>query len=201
MKLQWYVARTRPQGEYFARDNLRSGGVETYLPCVRTRHPRRGHEDAPLFPGYLFLHCDLETQGSGLRLVPQLRGLVAFEGSAPSVPDDVIAQLADQVERMNGFGGWLAPLQPGDTVQVAVGHTPTMATIVSETRSPKGRVRVLLDFLGRQVYADVPANNVERPESGTAVAVTKDRAPRRTRGRGRWIGGAAPRPGQHAWSG
>ena len=201
MKLQWYVARTRPLGEYFAQENLRSGGVETYLPCVRARHPRRGRDDTPLFPGYLFLHCDLETQGSGLRSVPQLRGLVAFEGTAPSVPDDVIAQLADQVERMNGFDGWLTPLAAGDTVQVAVGRTPTMATVVSGTRSPKGRVRVLLDFLGRQVYADVPAAYVERPEIGTAVAAMHDRAPRRTRGRGRWIGGAAPRPGQNAWAG
>ena len=198
MTLRWYAARTRPLAEYFAQDNLRSGGVETYLPCVRARHPRRGHEDAPLFPGYLFLHCDLETQGSGLRLVPQLRGLVVFEGSAPSVPDDVIDQLIHQVERMNAFGGWLRPLQPGDTVQVTVGHTATMATVVSETTSSKARVRVLLELLGQQVYAEVPAGKIERPEIGTPVALMNDRVPRRTRGRGRWIGGSTPRPGQHA---
>lgn len=81
MTHKWYVARTKALAEYTARDRLGTAGCEVFLPCVGTVRPRRGHKDAPLFPGYLFLHYDLDQMGwQPLGQVPQLVGLVAFDG-------------------------------------------------------------------------------------------------------------------------
>lgn len=71
MTQRWYVARTTPLAEYVARDHLRTAGLEVFLPCGQTRTRRAGHHDTPLFPGYLFLRYDLETQEAA---ADQVRG-------------------------------------------------------------------------------------------------------------------------------
>ncbi|MCE2463810.1 MAG: transcription termination/antitermination NusG family protein [Dehalococcoidia bacterium] len=64
MALKWYVARTRPLAEYAARDHLETAGLEVFMPCARTCTPRLGHEDMPLFPGYLFLRYDRRNEAT-----------------------------------------------------------------------------------------------------------------------------------------
>ena len=60
----------------------------------------------------------------------------------------------------------------------------TVAEVVEESKSPQGRVKVLLEFMGRLVSAQVgwqdltPIQDEQYP---------KRRVPRRTRGGGRWI--------------
>ena len=56
--------------------------------AVREDAAPPGHPDTPLFPGYLFLHYNLEEGGlQQLRKLPQLVGVVAFEGVVAAVPD------------------------------------------------------------------------------------------------------------------
>ena len=143
------MARTTPLAEYVARDHLRTAGLEVFLPCGQTRTRRAGHHDTPLFPGYLFLRYDLETQGWGaLRRFSQLVGLVTFGGEAPSVPDEVIDELAVKAETMSGRGGLWPRYQPGDRVSVSVGPIESLAEVVEGVSLPTARVRVLLEFFG-----------------------------------------------------
>ena len=190
MALQWYVARTTPRGECAARDALESGGFEVFMPCVHAHLPQRSYTDMPLFPGYLFLHYDLDERGAyPLRAVPQLRGLVAFGGVVPPVPDMVIAELATRVETINGDGGLWRRLEPGDRVSMVVGRTRTFAQVVAQMKSPRAMVQVLLDFLGRQVRAEVHPDSLELVGVGLRAQLAHDRPPRRTRGKQRWIRG------------
>lgn len=203
MAHKWYVARTKALAEYAARDRLETTGCEVFLPCVRTVRPRRGREDAPLFPGYLFLNYDLNEVGwQPLGQVPQLVGLVAFDGLVPVVPDEVIAELSERVEAINRSGGLRTRFQVGDQVRVALGPLASLAEVVTESKSPRGRVRVLLEFLGRSVYAEVPLKDM-RPvgvDDGSSSAQSTKyktrRQPRRTRGRGRYTKGFGPRAGE-----
>ena len=117
MTVQWYAARTKPMAEYTARDRLESLGIECLLPCIQTAYPRSGHADAPLFSGYLFLRLDLcDTRLLAQRLVPELAGLVAFEGVAASVLDETIDGLRGRVARLNSAGGLWAQFGPGERV-------------------------------------------------------------------------------------
>ena len=130
MARRWYVARTKPAVEHAAMDQLRSDGFEAFMPCTRTLHVRKGRREVPLFPGYLFLRYDLEQEGSRpLRLVPQLRGLVVFDGVAPPVPDQVIRELAHRMEQTNaGQGLWRRP-KPGDQMTVSIGSTQAIPAL------------------------------------------------------------------------
>ena len=194
MAVRWYAARTRPLAEYVARDNLETAGIEVFLPCAQVPKPRQGHQDMPLFPGYLFLHYDLEKLGwSWLSRVPQVAGLVSFEGEAPSLPDDVIDELTHRIEAVNKSGGVSTWFQPGERVRVTVGPTESLAKVVEDAKSPQSRVRVLLEFLGRLVEADVPWKNVQPLGAHRLRGNWNGQPPRRTRGKGRWIRGHGPR--------
>src|SRR5439155_10529333 len=62
---RWYVAHTQPHAEAKAAWHLRNQGFEAYLPryLKRRSHARRiDHVPAPLFPRYLFVAIDLETE-------------------------------------------------------------------------------------------------------------------------------------------
>ena len=193
MALRWYAARTKPLAEYAARERLETAGLDVLLPCAQGRAPRRGHQDTPLFPGYLFLRYDLEQQGwDQLRRVPQLMGLVAFEGVVPSVPDEVMYELAQRIEAMNGNNGLWNRFHPGQRVRVTLGPTESLAEVVEEAQSPHARVRVLVEFLGRLVEARVPWRHVQATGADGFVRNWNRRTPRRTRGRGRWIRGYGP---------
>ena len=198
MSVRWYVTRTKPMAEYRARDHLEAAGLEVFLPCARARTCRRGHQDMPLFPGYLFLHYDPQGWGSSLlRRIPHLLGLVSFGGEVPAVPDDAVVALAQRVNALNGTGGLWRRYRAGERVRVSLGPIESLADVVEETNSPQARVRVLLEFLGRMVEAKVPWRDVQ-PVAGSGMIQDGDggnsngHPPRRTRGRGRWIHGRAP---------
>jgi hypothetical protein len=63
MAKSWYVIRTKLQSEYIAASALRRERFELFFPRVRMPDPQVGRGDTPLFPGYLFLRHDLESEG------------------------------------------------------------------------------------------------------------------------------------------
>lgn len=196
MALAWYVARTRPFAEYRAKDHLERMEIECFLPAASTPSPRRGREDAPLFPGYLFTRYNLEQWGTGaLRWGPGLAGLVAFGGVAPSVPDEVIDELRERVVEIDKSGGRWNRFHPGDPVVVRLGSrgTESLAEVVTDAKSPTGRVWVLLEFLGRLAHAEVPWQNLRPAPGGYGANESGAYLPhRRTRGRGRFLRAVGP---------
>ena len=194
MGLAWYVARTKPLAEYVSRDRLRSAGFEVFMPCVRSRRPRPGRRDEPLFPGYLFIQCDLATTSRAmLRRLPQPVSLVGFGGVTPPLPDTVVGQLLDRVSALDGGGGLWTQFQVGDRVMVSSGSLEGLAQVDCDTNSPRQRVRVLMEFMGQLVRAEVPWWEVRPTTEHDPFAAMQDLRRRRTRGRGRWIRGSGPR--------
>ena len=193
MPPHWHVVRTRPLGEYLAADSLRRIDLQVFFPRIRTRQPRLGRQDVPLFPGYLFFRYNLDEDGwPAFYDVPHVLGPVQFEGVSPPVPDEVIDTLAKQVDMYNEERGPRARLIAGQRVRVVSGKLECLAEVVVEPKSKQARVRVLLEFLGRMVIAQVPRGDVWLMDPWESRTSPQHRSPRRTRGRGRWIGGWRP---------
>src|SRR5512133_1939728 len=67
----WYTLHTKPQSEVQVHRALVARGFETYLPMLP---PRKERHAQPLFPAYLFVHCDMEAIGIAcLQWIPGLR--------------------------------------------------------------------------------------------------------------------------------
>ena len=94
---KWYLVYAKPRQERVARTNLERQGYETYLPLSRETKRRRGRATevvAPLFPRYLFIHLDSQTDDWGpIRSTLGVVSLVRFAYQPAQVPDDLVATL------------------------------------------------------------------------------------------------------------
>jgi transcriptional antiterminator RfaH len=187
MDLNWYVIRTKPQSENIAANALRVEGYEHFFPMIQAIQRRSGKEEIPLFPGYLFVRCDVDRgQWPAIGLLPGVLGWVRFDGVASSIADDVVDELARRVETINDNGGLWIRYKPGQKVRVVSGQFESLAQVADEPTSSDSKVRVLLEFMGQLVSAEVPWSDLRiAPEDSQGDANHGRR--RRTRGRGRWI--------------
>lgn len=188
MASRWYVIRTESRAEYLAADELDRDGFEVFFPRVAVAHPRRGHADTPLFPGYLFLRCNLEEDSwPSFRRTHRVLGWVRFGGDIPWLPDQLVAEFKNRSED----GSLRRRFRPGELVRVDADAVQGVAEVLEDAKSNHSRVKVLLEFMGRSVRAQVPWESLLPIEDWEA---DNHRVPRRTRGRGRWVRGFGPSP-------
>jgi len=158
--LHWFAVLTKPRAEGIAREHLSRQGFECRLP--RTRRLLRRAEGMrevvePLFPRYLFLRADPESQDLGR--VRSTRGVTALvrRGIEPArVPEPVIAALDARSEAGEGFVRLDPPaLAPGADVRVTQGPFAGMDAVF-KARSAHERVLLLVRVLGEACAVEVP---------------------------------------------
>ena len=166
MVLCWYVLRSKPNKEEFFWGQLIAHRIEVYYPCIRAKavNPRT-RKGKPYFPGYLFIHVDLqEVIPSFLNFMPGSKGLVAFDAQPASVPEALIAAICQKVNQINAAGGeQLCGLQPGNAVIIQDEPFAGQEALFDACLSGNERVRVLLKLLrGRQLPVEMPGTQIER---------------------------------------
>ena len=196
MAHRWFVIRTESRAEYLATDALVRDGYQTYFPCIRAAYPRPGHKDTPLFPCYVFLRIDPENDGWPIfRPSHRIVGYVRSGNEIPNLSDKVINDLMERVSSINERGELPIAYQDGDLVEVTMSSFNTTARVLKSANSSKGTIKVLLEFMGRLINAEVPWQHIQPviPENrslGICIDRGPSRLPRRTRGKGRRIPGA-----------
>jgi transcriptional antiterminator RfaH len=155
MTSRWYVVQTQPHAECKAMGHLIRQGFATYLPryLKRRRHARKIETvAAPLFPRYLFVTVDMETQR--WRSIHSTFGVTRLvcNGDDPApVPPAVVAALKVR-EDAGGFVQFerRPRFAPGERVRIVDGvFADTLGLF--EGMADRERVAILLDLLGRKV--------------------------------------------------
>jgi len=186
----WYVARTEPRAEFIAAEELELDGHDVFFPRLTETNPRPGRTEVPLFPSYLFLRFDPETEGwpsfSGKH---RITGLVKFGNDVPCLPDSDVEAIKDLLETIKNQGGAVRTFSSGEYVQVVSGALNGFGEVIDAGKSPQARAKVLLQFMGRMLQVQVPWKNLLPVEEHQ---VENQRRSRRTRGKGRWVGGFKP---------
>lgn len=160
----WYVVQTHPNAEAKAASHLERQGFSVYLPryLKRRRHARKVQTvQAALFPRYLFVSIDLQSQR--WRSIQSTIGVsrLVTNGDAPAaVPTPVISGLKDREDER----GFIAMAQepafaPGDKIRI-LGGAFAEALGLFEGASDRDRVAILLDLLGRKVRIMLGADMV-----------------------------------------
>jgi len=137
-----------------------------FYPSIRadTVNPR-ARKTKPYFPGYLFVHTDLEKTGvSAFRYLPGAAGLITFGGEAAHVPDGLIRAIRQRVEADNAIVG--GACKPGEMVFIQSGPFAGYEAIFDTHLPGTDRVHVFLKLLcDRQVVLDLPAGQIH-PKNG-----------------------------------
>lgn len=161
----WYVLRSKPNKEDFFWGQLLAHQIEVYYPCTRAKliNPR-ARKIKPYFPGYLFVHIDLqEVTVAFLNRLPGSRGLIMFDTQPASVPDTLIAAIRRRVDELNLKNSEQpAAWQAGEVVVINEGPFMGYEAIFDACLSGNERVRVLLTLLrGKQLPVELPGSQIE----------------------------------------
>jgi transcriptional antiterminator RfaH len=140
---------------------LRSHDVETYLPEIAVAVRRRDRRDKkPFFPHYLFARLDPHgDRMAKVRWTPGLRRIVSAGGQPVSVPQGVVAHIRHRLETMVEENP-PAPFKHGEIVHVIRGPFEGLDALFDRALSPEGRVRVLLELMGRLVAAELDVGDL-----------------------------------------
>ena len=181
--LTWFVVVCNPKCEGRAQLGLRRAGYQTYLPQTKrwVTHARKKEErENPLFPRYLFIGIKPGQDFYGMRGVDGVEGLVRDGYGSPAripapEPRDgeekrphPLARLLDR-ELAGEFDFTRLPdlgpqYQPGEAVRIASATLSAIQGQVAATLS-KGRVDVLVEFMGRKTKVQVKATELQRLEA------------------------------------
>ena len=150
---RWYVVQTQPHGETRAIFHLERQDYRIFCPRIRktVRHARKATRVlAPLFPAYLFLRMDITRQH--WRSVNGTFGVshLIMQNDMPQpVPCGVVEALQIRMGD-DGTINWVSSLKVGQTVRICDGPFADFVGTL-ERLDASGRVRVLLDLMGRAV--------------------------------------------------
>jgi transcriptional antiterminator RfaH len=189
---KWYALYTKPNAEHQVSHQMEAKGLCTYLPEIDTRRKKQPLRKKPFFPCYLFVKVNLQTTGiSQLRWASGVRRVVSHGQQPIPVPAQVIDLIRRQLGDIEAQGGLpVHSFQPGDTVRITEGPFRDMVAIFEGPTTPQERVQVLLEMLGRLSRMEINASDLA-PAPPEAEPPQLRKRPRRTRGGGRFIRGAA----------
>lgn len=164
--MQWYAMRSKPNKETALFLELGARNMEVFYPQVRVQPVNpRSRTIRPYFPGYLFVHVDLQQIGlSELNRMPFSQGMVAFGGGPAEVPDGLIQTIRKKVGAINVAGGeQLEGLRRGDPILISAGPFSGHSAIFDLTLPGSERVRVLLQLLSKQqVPLEIPSGYIQK---------------------------------------
>jgi transcription antitermination factor NusG len=164
----WYALWTASHCERLVRDQLLARGFDAFLPespVWSKRGSTRRLIDAPMFPGYLFLHHPMDK--ASYVEVRKTRGLVQVLGDAW---DRLHAIPADEVEAIRRVHQAKLPAMPhpylrvGQRVRLVGGPLAGLTGVLSQTSPDRGVVVLSVHMLARSVAVQVACTDVE-PET------------------------------------
>lgn len=166
--LTWFVVVCNPKSERRAQLGLRRAGYQTYLPQTKrwVVHARKKEErEKPLFPRYLFIGIRHDQDFWKMQGVHGVEGVVRFDGAPVRVPGSLLARILER-EAAGEFDFTRLPeagpeYRPGEMVRLSKGALAGFVAEVSAMLS-KGRVEVLVNFMGNIARAKLQAVELER---------------------------------------
>ena len=164
---QWYVVYSKPNREEYAQYHLQRKGIRVFYPRLHLPvSSAKQRQIIPLFPSYLFVQLYIPAEHAAVIWCPGVRSLVSFNGTPAPLDDEVVDFLQSQTTT-EGMIGAHSNLAVGQEVCITDGPLEGLKGIIQDPPDAKGRVRVLMKLLNRDLTVTVPIAHVQ---SGWVVA-------------------------------
>lgn len=161
----WYCLRAKPKQENVAARTLATlEEVEVFLPKTVRARKKNAPPAQALFPGYFFARFDPIAH---LRSVQYSRG-VAYVVRRKEKPVSVPPALMDELRTITNDGLLEIKDRPhnvGDEVSVIAGIFKGGLGKVTRLLPARERVKVLLEFLGRETEVEINEDSLDFPST------------------------------------
>jgi transcription antitermination factor NusG len=160
----WYVIQTRCRHEAKVGLRLRQQNLEIFLPShtiPSRRRDRRVLLEAPLFPGYLFIHTDLKpaVHQEIIRLFGVVR-ILGANGTFSPVPAETVEAIRIAVASGRSCQPWPF-LKNGRRVRITDGPLAGVTGTVVAPRRKKRKLVVLVELFRRAVAVELADDTLE----------------------------------------
>ena len=157
----WYVVYAKPNREETAQFHLQRKGFDTFFPRLISSYSRRNRRQiVPLFPNYLFAQLRVPDDYNMVRWSPGVNHLVGCDGT-PTPLDDGVVEFLRQRSTPDGILPARINLTVGSGVRIVSGPFEGLVGIIENPPDARGRVKVLMQLLSRQVRVQIPIDTVD----------------------------------------
>ena len=163
---KWYCIRTKPKQESIAANSIRElSDVEVFCPIIRfkksTKRGKIWFQEA-LFPGYIFVKCDLNPMFKALKYSRGVACLVRFGTVYPTIPQKEMDLLQNEIgdDEIHVIAH---EFQPGEITNIESGPLKGISAVISRVMPAKDRVCILLNLLGGEIEAEIELTSLEIP--------------------------------------
>lgn len=150
--LPWYLAQVKPQSYRIAERNLQRQSFQSFLPLVNKTETSSGRfitKPKPLFPGYIFVSCDVQAgDASKINSTLGITRLVSIAERPIVVPTEIVKSLFERCAS-NGVISEDFPVTVGDEVRVLTGPFADFVATIEQIDEAR-RIWVLINLMGRQ---------------------------------------------------
>jgi len=159
----WYVIHSRPKCEHLAAGlMLGLPGVEAYCPRIKfQRNTKRGKVwfVEALFPSYFFARFVPAESIRAVKHSQNVIRVVDFGGQMTPVADSVIQMIRDEMDGQV-IKEIHVGVKVGDVVELTDGPMRGLKGIVNSVLSGDERVKILMEFLGRESLVEVKTSQI-----------------------------------------
>ncbi len=173
--LKWYVVHTysgyenrakKSLEEKIRQDKVEALFGEVLVPTEQVVELVKGAKRSTkrkFFPGYMLVQMELnEKTWHVVKSTPKVTGFVGNALNPPSIPDDQVKKLTQQIDE-----GALKPkprvsFETGEQVRVIDGPFSNFNGVIEDVKPEKGKVRVLVSIFGRSTPVELDFVQVEK---------------------------------------
>lgn len=160
---RWYAVTARSRHEKVAAGMLEAQGIAHFLPLtteLRQWSDRKQLVNLPLFPGYLFVHMDLQRESTlPVLKAPGITGLVRNQTGPLPIPEHQI----EDIRKVLAEGADCSPhpfLQEGDRVRVLHGALKGLEGNLVRINS-EAKLVISIDMIQRSIAVTISRDSVE----------------------------------------
>jgi transcriptional antiterminator RfaH len=165
----WYVLYSKPRKEEQVQLHLGLKGIESFFPRLQLPGSVSGKKGiTPLFPNYLFVRINLVTQSHHVIWSPGVKRIVSFSDTPIPLEDSVVEFLREKAGAQ-GVIQARSQLRPGQRVEIAGGPFDGFTGIIENPPNAKGRVKILLKLLSRQISVKLGVEFVRNQPVGISA--------------------------------
>lgn len=178
MSSHWYVVHTYAGCENKVKTSIeqqvRVDGMDHIISqvmvpteeVVEIREGKRSISTQKIYPGYVIVEIDDETD-EGFAYVKNTPGVTGFVGPGRKpipLPDSEVATIMSQMERSEEKPRPKVVFEVGERVKVIEGPFYNFSGYVAEINEERGRLKVMVDILGRSTPVELDFLQVEKTE-------------------------------------
>jgi transcriptional antiterminator RfaH len=177
LQRNWYVVYSNPHKEEQAQFHLALKGVKSFFPKlhVPAAVENRGRI-CPLFPNYLFVRIHVETECHRIVWTPGVKKIVSF-GAEPIPIDESVIHFLQQQADEKGVIRARSKLMRGQEVEISGGPFDGLMGIIQAPPDNKGRVKILLKLLSRQISVKFGVEFIKGGRAAWAPVAAADIGP------------------------